>query len=263
MRCVENAHSILIKLALPWPNHNPTKVTSELDHISSSTLALYRMADHRFPSQQVNPSPVLANVYPHPALHQLQGQVRRVAFLTVSPIIDDYLCISYVRTLMRLAMSSRASIGKASLNLWLHNVKCSTHDTSTHPITMRHTTILSHHMQALVIHMIFSFPSDCDAHNSIRKFPMCICIRMTELPDLSKPKHTPLLRCVGPSFSTSTYLFNQIISCRRPKRFTMAMVLTYPRLTPRKLSPESGSTQLHRQTCRRQRMLSEILLIVS
>ncbi|KAN0131302.1 hypothetical protein V8E53_010882 [Lactarius tabidus] len=30
------------------------------------------MADHQVPSQQANP--ILANTYPHPALHQLQGQ---------------------------------------------------------------------------------------------------------------------------------------------------------------------------------------------
>jgi hypothetical protein len=36
------------------------------------------MADHRAPSQQVNP--ILANPYPHPAPYQLQGQVRMLHF---------------------------------------------------------------------------------------------------------------------------------------------------------------------------------------
>ena len=38
------------------------------------------MAEHRVSSQQANPTP--ANAYPYPVFHQLQGQVRRVAFLT-------------------------------------------------------------------------------------------------------------------------------------------------------------------------------------
>ena len=43
------------------------------------------MVDNRVPSQQANP--ILANAYPHPALHQLRAQVRRVASLTVPLII--------------------------------------------------------------------------------------------------------------------------------------------------------------------------------
>ena len=39
------------------------------------------MADHRIPSQQANP--ILENAHPHPALHQVQGQVRHVVILTV------------------------------------------------------------------------------------------------------------------------------------------------------------------------------------
>ena len=48
-------------------------------------LASYRMADHRVPFQHANP--LSANAYPHPALNQLQGQVRRVMFLTVVSFI--------------------------------------------------------------------------------------------------------------------------------------------------------------------------------
>ena len=60
----------------------PNKVTlaSELDHISLDLLPPYRMGDHRVPSQQANP--ISANPYPHPALHRLQGQVRRLGRLT-------------------------------------------------------------------------------------------------------------------------------------------------------------------------------------
>ena len=50
--------------------------------VSPDNLALYRMAEHRVPSQQANP--ILADAHPHPALHQVQGHLRHVAFLIVS-----------------------------------------------------------------------------------------------------------------------------------------------------------------------------------
>jgi hypothetical protein len=65
------------------------------------------MADHRVLSHQANP--ILANTYP--ALHQLHGQVQHVAFLTVLLIVVVYPCVSYLRTLMWLVMTSKADTG--------------------------------------------------------------------------------------------------------------------------------------------------------
>ena len=77
---------------------------------------------------------------------------------------------------------------------------------------------------------------------------MWMCIRMTELLSLSRPKQTLLLRCVWPCFSM--YLSNQIIWRRRSNRITIAMMLTSPRVTLPKLSLMFGPTQPHLRTCR-------------
>ena len=106
------------------------------------------MAYNRLPSQQANSISESANAYPHPALNRLQSQpeVRRVAFFTVSLTGFVQLCVSYFRTLMWLVMTSKASIGRASINLWLCKVKCIIHDTSMHPTTIRHATNLTNYL---------------------------------------------------------------------------------------------------------------------
>src|SRR5580698_7814218 len=96
------------------------------------------MADHRALSRQANP--ILTNIYP--AFHRLHGQVQHVAFLTVLLVVVVYSCVSYLRTLMWLVMTSKADIGEASLGQWemqLCKVKCNIHNTSTHSITMWRT----------------------------------------------------------------------------------------------------------------------------
>ena len=93
----------------------------------------------------------------------------------------------------------------------------------------------------------------CDTLNCIhrlRRFQMCTCTKMTKLLNLSQPKHTLLLRCVGSFFST--YLSNQIISCGSSNRIIMTMVLTFLRLTFPKLFPVSGPTPPLLRTCHRQ-----------
>ena len=74
---------------------------------------------------------------------------------------------------------------------------------------------------------------------------------MRELPNLSQPKHTLLLRRVGPFLST--YSFNQIVSGRASRTITKAMALTFPRSTILKLSQMFCPTQPHLRTCHQQR----------
>ena len=79
---------------------------------------------------------------------------------------------------------------------------------------------------------------------------MRTCLGMSESPKQFQHKHTPLLRCVEPFFSTHTS--NYIIWCRGSKRITMtimAMVLTFLRLTLPTLFLVSGPTQSHLLTC--------------
>ena len=65
-------------------------------------------------------------------------------------------------------------------------------------------------------HRVICLLSNCDTHNSIRvKFHMRKCIGMLELLNMRQPRHTPLLRWVGHSFSV--YLSNQIIRTGRPR----------------------------------------------
>ena len=103
------------------------------------------MADHLVPSQQTNYSS--ANTYPHPALRQSHSHAQRVAFLTLSLIYVVYQHVSIVRIFMPPVMTSRVSIGKASLShqeIWACKVKCSILTIPTHPITMRHAITLTH-----------------------------------------------------------------------------------------------------------------------
>lgn len=73
-----------------------------------------------------------------------------------SPLCFTHVYRSESRTLMWWLMTSRASIGRLSLNQWLCKVKCTIHETSMHPITMRHTTTLHYHMYAIFIGVILS-----------------------------------------------------------------------------------------------------------
>jgi hypothetical protein len=139
------------KLALPFLNRNPTKVTSTFrarSHIPRQTRAL----QNGRPSGSISTSQSYLSK-PKPSSRALLSTGYRamcgVEFLIASPIIDVYLCISYFRIPMWQVITSSASIGRASPNRWLCKVKCSLHHTVTtaRPITTRHTTIpLPHHL---------------------------------------------------------------------------------------------------------------------
>ena len=131
------------------PFELPARITITHPQTQFAQAPYLLMADHRVPSQQ--PNHISANTNRHPAHHQAEphGHVQRVAFLSVRLIIVVYLCVSFFRTLMWPVITSKTSIGRASLSEWLYKVKCSIHATSTNTITTirhRHTITFPHYL---------------------------------------------------------------------------------------------------------------------
>ena len=145
---------IPIKLVLLWlGNYRVSARFLPPDQLALGSTTL--MADHHVLSHQANHLP--ANTSPPPALHQFHGHGQRVAFLIVLLIVMLYSCIPFrvSRTLAWL-MTSRASIGRSSLNQWLCKVKRTIYETSMYPIIMRHTTTPHYHMYVIFIGVILS-----------------------------------------------------------------------------------------------------------
>ena len=227
--------------------------TFELNHVSPVQLLPYRMAEHRVSSQQANPTP--ANTYPYPVFHQLQGQVRRVAFLThrrrlTIPIVlqNPHVTGDHQEGVHREGVPQLAG------NVIMQNEMQYPPHIDAPDYNVSHYHPPPPHVRGS--YRIISFLSDSNMHNIIcrfRKLRMCKrTIGMSDLLNLSQLKHTLSLRCVGPFFSM--YLSNQIIWCRRLKRGTMGLVLTSLRLAHPKLFPASGPTQPHLRTRHRQGM---------